>query len=314
MYMKKTSFITTVLLAIVVFAPLGQAQMNNPILPVNEPVVTNITSTSATVSISPQMLDTLSSETRSRIYFEYFETMQVCIMIYPTPENCLPKKTPKGQSTFVLQGLKPSTAYTVTYKADNTIYCITAPCPGNEIQSGPTEFMTIADSSSAYVFSKNLMYRSRGADVVALQDILRSKGYLNSQSTGFFGIATFKAVKAFQKNYMRINPTGFVGPKTRAVLNTISTPTNTAEYFSGTIQAVSTACYADGICSVTIDGKKIVTTVGWSQAIVGSIKGSVNSIGDIETSKIGVRANVYAQKTAEGYTLYGNSGYYIEVL
>ncbi len=312
--MKKIPFIITVLLAIVAFAPLGQAQMNNPILPVNEPVVTNITSISATVSVSPQMLDTLSLETRSRIYFEYFETMQVCIMIYPTPENCLPKKTPKGQSTVVLQNLKPNTAYTVMYKADNTIYCVTAPCPGNEIQSGPTEFMTSIASSGGYVFSKNLMYRSRGADVTALQDILRSKGYLSSQSTGFFGIATFKAVKAFQRNYMRIAPTGFVGPKTRAVLNTIATPINTEERFSGTIQSVSTACFADGICSVTIDGKKVVTTVGWSQAIVGSIKGTVNSIGDIETSKIGARANVYAQKTVDGYTLYGNSAYYIEVL
>jgi hypothetical protein len=66
---------------------------------------------------------------------------------------------------------------------------------------------------------------------------------------------------------------------------------------------------------VTIDGKKVVTTIGWSQQIVGSIKGSVNSIGDIETSKIGARAKVYARKLSDGsYTLYGNANYYIEVL
>lgn len=314
MYMKKISFITAVLLALFTFAPLTQA-INNPALPVNIPEVSNITSTSATVSVPSGMVSTFSSEQLSRIYFEYIPTQQVCIMIYPTPENCLPKKTTKGQLTVVLQNLKPSTSYTVTYKADNTIYCITAPCPGNEIQSGAAEFITNASTgTSGYTFSKNLMYRSRGAAVTALQDILRSQGYLSTQSTGFFGIATFKAVKAFQKNYMHIPPTGFVGPKTRAALNTISAPSNTAEYFSGTIQSVSTACFADGICSVTIDGKKIVTTIGWSQAIVGSIKGSVTSIGDIETNKIGARANVYAQKTTDGYTLYGNSGYYIEVL
>ncbi len=295
-------------------APSAQA-LSNPILPVNEPVVSSVTSTTATVSVPPVILNTFTSEQITGLYFEYFETQQVCIMIYPTPENCLPKKTIKGQTTAVLQGLKPSTSYTVSYKSDNTINCIQAPCPGNAIQSGSVEFTTSATGTlEVYTFSRNLMYRSRGADVTALQDILRSKGYLSVQSTGFFGIATFKAVKSFQKNYMHISPTGFVGPKTRAVLNTIYTPSNTAQYFSGTIQAVSTACFADGECSITIDGKKVVTTIGWSQAIVGSIKGTVNSIGDIETSKIGAQANVYAQKTADGYTLYGNSNYYIEVL
>ncbi len=298
------------------FAPSVEA-LNNPILPVNVPEVSNVTSTSATVAVPTGMISTFTPEQLAGIYFEYTPSQQVCILIYPTPENCLPKKTPKGQLTVTLQNLKPSTAYTVSYKSDNTIYCIQAPCPGNEIQSGSAEFTTsAANTTGGYTFSRNLMYRSRGADVTALQDILRAHGYLNVQSTGFFGIATFKAVKAFQKNYMHIAPTGFVGPRTRAVLNTISSsgPVTTEEYFSGVIQAVSTSCYADGICSVTIDGKTVVTTIGWSQAIVGSIKGTVNNIGDIQTSKIGARANVYAKKTADGYTLYGNSSYYIEVL
>jgi hypothetical protein len=307
--MKKIPIIAFMILMLSV-APMAQA-LNNPVLPVNEPIVSNITSTTANVSVPPAMLSTFSSEQLAGIYFEYFETQQVCIMIYPTPENCLPKKTIKGQTTAVLQGLKPSTSYTVSYKSDNTINCIQAPCPGNAIQSGYVEFTTL--SSGAVNFSRNLMYRSRGADVTLLQDILREKGYLSVQSTGFFGIATFRAVKAFQKNYMHIPPTGYVGPKTRAVLNSFSISANTEERFEGTIQSVSTACFADGECSVTIDGKKVVTTIGWSQAIVGSIKGTVNSIGDIETSKIGSRASVYAKKTPEGYTLYGNANYYIEV-
>ena len=90
-------------------------------------------------------------------------------------------------------------------------------------------------------------------------------------------------------------------------------PVNTEEFFSGTIQSVSTSCFSDGECSVTIDGKKVVTTIGWSQAVVGSIKGTVSSIGEIETNKIGASAKVYAKKTTDGYTLYGNSAYYIEV-
>lgn len=290
-----------------VSSPLAFA-MDNPVLLVNEPTVSNITNTTAEVSVSSQMLNTLSEEQKSGLYFEYIETKQVCIMIYPTPENCLPKKTTKGQTSVILTNLKPSTSYTVSYKKDNTIVCITAPCPENGLQSSSLEFTT---KGSATTFSRNLTFRSRGSDVALLQDILRENGYLKSQSTGYFGIATFKAVKSFQKNYMKIPPTGYVGPKTRLALSNL--PNSFDEIFEGVIQSVSTSCFSDGECSVTIDGKKVVTTIGWSQAVVGSIKGSVNNIGDIQTNKIGSRAKVYAKKTADGYTLYGNSAYYIEV-
>lgn len=285
--------------------------IDNPTLPVNEPIVTNITSSSATVSVPASILSTLTPEQISAIYFEYIQANQVCIMIYPTPENCLPKKTTKGQSTVTLTGLNPSTYYNVFYKVDNMIACVTTPCPGNGFISNQTSFKTLASSSTT--LSRNLYYRSRGADVALLQDFLRAQGYLSSQSTGYFGIATFKAVKAFQKNYMHIPPTGYVGIKTRTTINNLLTVQT--ETFEGTIQSVSTACFADGECSVTIDGKKVITTIGWSQETVGSIRGTVSSIGDIETSKIGARAKVYARKLLDGsYTLYGNANYYIEVM
>ncbi len=309
--MKKIGIVAFII-SMLVLSPVALA-LDNPILPVNEPTVSNISSTSATVSVPEAILKSLTQEQVSRIYFEYIPTNQVCIMIYPTPENCLPKKTPQGQSIVNLQNLKPSTSYTVKYKVDNTIRCITAPCPENGFQSASVEFSTLSQGSG-YTFSKNLWFGSRGNDVVALQNILREKGYFSLNSTGYFGIATLKSVKSFQKNYMHISPTGFVGTKTRAVLNTLSYSVNSEEYFEGTIQAVSTACYADGICSVTIDGKIVVTTIGWTGGALGSIKGTVNNIGDIQTSKIGARAKVYAKKTADGYTLYGNTNYYIEVL
>jgi peptidoglycan hydrolase-like protein with peptidoglycan-binding domain len=308
--MKITRFAAFILLAVLAIAPMAQA-INNPVLPVNEPSVSAISVTAATVSVPPEMLNTMSVEQQAGIYFEYSPTQQVCIAIYPTPANCLPKKTTPGQTTVTLTGLTPNTSYTVMYKKDNTIACVMAPCPDNGLQSGSVEFTTLQQYATGLIyFSRNLMIGSRGNDVVWLQDTLRKDGYLTSSSTGYFGFATFKAVKLFQKNTMHIPPTGFVGTRTRDFLN--YGPVD-AVYFSGTIQAVSTGCYADGICSVTIDGRKVVTTSGRSQQIVGSIKGSVNNIGDIETSKIGAQANVYAQKTPDGYTLYGNSNYYIEV-
>lgn len=274
------------------------------------PNISQVTNSSAFVSVPAEALKDLSQEQKSSLYFEYFETQQVCIMIYPTPENCLPKKTQKGQTSVLLPNLKSNTSYTASYKIDNTIACITEPCHENGLQSETKEFKTLGSADS---FSRNLYYRSRGADVVLLQDILRSQGYLSSNSTGYFGIATFKAVKSFQKNYMHIPPTGYVGPKTRLSLNNLINVQT--ENFEGNIQSVSTACFADGECSVTIDGKKVITTIGWSQETVGSIKGTVSSIGDIETSKIGARAKVYARKLSDGsYTLYGNANYYIEVM
>lgn len=274
----------------------------------NGPSIKNITTTSAEVYLGQEVLAGLSDAEKAQLYFEYSEPERACIMIYPTPVECLPKTTPKGQASALLTGLTPNTKYSLVYKIDSTIACVTTPCPTNARESLRIEFKTL--SSDATPMTTTLRFRSRGGDVSRLQDILRSHGYFDGASTGYFGAMTLRAVKAFQKAY-NISPTGIVGPRTRAVLNTRATAVS--EHFEGTIQSVSTACFADGECSVTIDGKKVVTTIGWSREVVGSIKGTVSSIGDIETQKIGARAHVYAQKTADGYTLYGNQNYYIEV-
>lgn len=87
------------------------------------------------------------------------------------------------------------------------------------------------------------------------------------------------------------------------------------ETFSGTITAFTTDCFADGICSVTVDGKKVIIMAGFrmSPPPVGKLLG-VDSIGDLE-GKIGAHANVFATTTPEGdYTLYGNENYYVEVV
>ena len=96
--------------------------------------------------------------------------------------------------------------------------------------------------------------------------------------------------------------------------DTASTPKTGT--FSGTISAIDTGCFADAVCSVTVDGKKVILTQGGlssqPNAVVGKLVG-VNSIGDLE-DKIGAFANVFAGVTPEGnYTLYGNSAYYVEV-
>ena len=90
-----------------------------------------------------------------------------------------------------------------------------------------------------------------------------------------------------------------------------------AERFEGTVSAVDTSCFFDGICSVTVDGKRVIVVMGGRRIDplpeVGMLKG-VESIGDVE-AHIGERAAVYAEKTAEGdYTIYGSAEYYVEIL
>lgn len=284
----------------------------------NGPTVTSVTAHSAQASLSQSIVNDLTEYEKQGGYFEYRETNQVCIAIYPTPEVCLPKKTQAGSTTVQLINLKSKTSYTVVYKRDNTIRCITTPCPMNDFESLSVEFVTTegtvttpTPSTTLYV-TKNLAYKSRGTQVVLLQRILIEKGHLETEATGYFGVMTLKAVKDFQRAN-NIVPTGFVGPLTRAALmrTPVNLPISKGETFEGTITAFSTACFADGECSVTVDGKRVITTIGWSQQIVGKVLG-VSDFGAIE-SKIGSRAKVYAEKVGNDYTLYGSSDYYIQV-
>jgi hypothetical protein len=89
------------------------------------------------------------------------------------------------------------------------------------------------------------------------------------------------------------------------------------ETFSGTITAVDTGCFYDAICSVSVDGKKVILVTGRMVSTttppMGRLIGA-ESVGDLQ-QKIGWHANVYATTTPNGdYTIYGNSDYYVEVL
>lgn len=281
----------------------------------NGPVVSNVQDISANVTLSPSVLADITEEEKAGVYFQYYETEQMCIAIYPTPEYCLPKKTAVGKTSATLTNLKPSTSYTVVYKRDNTIRCITTPCPGNDFESLSVQFTTLPKSvtggqSSDILITQNLGYGSFNSQVVTLQSFLIEHGYLKGSVTGYFGNMTRKAVMWFQKDNA-ISQTGFVGPLTRKAIMKMVGEVIDGEKFEGTITAYSTGCFADGECSITVDGKKVITTIGWSQAIVGSVSG-VPDFGSVG-GKIGSHAKVYAKKVTDGYTLYGSTSYYVIV-
>jgi hypothetical protein len=76
-----------------------------------------------------------------------------------------------------------------------------------------------------YTFSAALQRGSSGPDVTQLQQILIADGFLTiTAPTGYFGLQTEAAVKAFQKAN-GLDQVGIAGPKTRAILNQGSIPT-----------------------------------------------------------------------------------------
>ncbi|MCX6702145.1 MAG: peptidoglycan-binding protein [Candidatus Zambryskibacteria bacterium] len=71
-----------------------------------------------------------------------------------------------------------------------------------------------------YTFNKSLSVGSSGADVSALQVILKQQGFLSTDVTGYYGSLTEKAVKDFQSS-RGLEAVGFVGPGTRTSLNNL---------------------------------------------------------------------------------------------
>lgn len=88
-----------------------------------------------------------------------------------------------------------------------------------------TDVDTQPAASGCLNLSNSLRYRTRDAqvngEVSALQDFLQSKGYLNSEPTGFMGLLTVQAAKQFQQDN-GISPTGFIGEVTKAKIRQIS--------------------------------------------------------------------------------------------
>lgn len=74
--------------------------------------------------------------------------------------------------------------------------------------------------------------------------------------------------------------------------------------FSGQIEAINDGCLADGGCSLTIDGREVVTVtrVGWSRDTWGRV--------EIE-KRLGIPVQVWCRRTATGCELRGNAAYFV---
>jgi peptidoglycan hydrolase-like protein with peptidoglycan-binding domain len=84
---------------------------------------------------------------------------------------------------------------------------------------------TIQTSTCLDLQSASLRYKATDSmtngEVSMLQDFLVATSLLKTQVTGYFGLATFSAVKQFQKK-SGFSPTGYVGPLTKAKIKEMS--------------------------------------------------------------------------------------------
>lgn len=104
-----------------------------------------------------------------------------------------------------------------------------------------------AQSASAYAFNTSLTIGSRGADVIALQSFLESKGLLTMPAgvaKGYFGTLTRTAVKAYQMAKGITPAAGYFGPITRAAVMAESTTTTTT---GGTTTTTTTTTTTSGV-------------------------------------------------------------------
>jgi hypothetical protein len=108
---------------------------------------------------------------------------------------------------------------------------------------------TVSAQTAAYTFTSDLTIGSTGADVVALQSFLESKGHLvipAGTTKGYFGSLTQSALAKFQAANGISPAAGYFGPVTRAAVNSMNT--------GGT--GVANPCPA-GFVSGTFNGVKV---------------------------------------------------------
>lgn len=86
-----------------------------------------------------------------------------------------------------------------------------------------TTIIILSASNSLAAYDTNLKKGDESAAVTEMQEFLSANKFLTAKPNGYFGNATFAAVKAFQKKY-KISQTGTFGPVTRAKAKSLAKP------------------------------------------------------------------------------------------
>jgi len=157
--------------------------------------------------------------------------------------------------------------------------------------------LAFASVAAAATFTANLTVGSTGADVVALQNALIAGGFhipaieSGAASTGYFGTQTQSAVKLYQTAHS-IPSTGFVGPLTRAALN------------SGSVVAT---CPAGQVCTPV--ATVVTCPAGYTCTPVGGTVGTVGAPVGIATPGVVGTLAVSLWSTPSGIVAYKGQSY-----
>lgn len=148
-----------------------------------------------------------------------------------------------GGTTYYLSG--NSAASVATASVSGATLRITASAPGTTnvtvcASAGACSTLAVSVTSApitntpspvvtppAYTFTEYLARGKEDAEVLALQKILVSEGFLSAVPNGYYGVQTTAAVVAFQKAH-GIDPLGVVGPQTRSALNALGNGASTS--------------------------------------------------------------------------------------
>ena len=191
-------------------------------------------------------------------------------------------------AALVLAFAVPASAQTVTIaqlqaQIQSLMAQLTAMQGGSTVSAGAT-------------FNVDLTIGSTGSDVVALQNILISKGFLTMPAgvaEGYFGALTQSAVAKWQASAGISPAAGYFGPKSRAAVNGMTTTTTTTTTTTGTTGTVSTVGGittpgAEGILSVTAGPlSNTVTNVGSTMVPVITVRAQAQN-SDIAIQRITV--------------------------
>lgn len=172
-------------------------------------------------------------------------------------------------------------------------------------------------TSEQVTFTATLSVGSSGPSVVALQQLLINKGYLKTKATGFYGNKTKAAVSIYQEANGLV-PVGFLGPKTRNLMNievesggavatqtplVTSTGTSAEAIYTISITAPNIIVNGKNLLSVKLYAVKTGATIGIP--IGSATLQSTGTSGDMK----GVQTWVYSPKQWDEYAKVYAEGY-----
>jgi hypothetical protein len=142
------------------------------------------------------------ADTSGNVAATTFKVIVPVIVVPPAPHK--PSSSSSGSSSGSSRGDESEVVITKDSIIETNIL-------GNKTEE-------VLGASTGYQFTRTLMRGLSGEDITQLQNRLTSEGIYIGPITGYFGLLTEVAVKAYQtKN--GIEPIGVVGPKTRTQLN-----------------------------------------------------------------------------------------------